>query len=618
MLNEDALRYIGRRYRSESAKAIAKNLGISKKKVAAAIRDLETGPQSSPEKGRPAAPPLKWILFDLAVLFLIALTVRLAYHFQINAFPYLNIPTVDAQGYIKWAADLASGNWLGTEAFFQAPGYPYFLGALFSIFGVSIQAAQVAQQVLGALTCLVLYMTAYHLFGRATAIVTGLFAAGYGILVCYAGFLIKPTLEIFLLAVFLWLIARQSEKVSWWASFLAGLLLMIATLIIANLILLAPFALLWLVWTGPARERRNRLIAVVFFGLGAAAALVPVTLRNYQVSGDVVMVSSQGGMNLYIGNNPEADGTYKPLYNKQANLTTEARYNRQLAEQAVGRSLKPSEVSQYWAGKAIDFVLQNPGRFFWLELRKLHLFWNAYEVPDTESYYFYQRFSSVLKWLPVRFGWIAVLGLVGLVLTWRDPRARLLHWLVLGVLVITLPFFVLARYRLPVVLPLIILAAHASVRAAQMIRRQDMRGMLVFGCVAAVFAAGVFSPFPMPLYKKAEISTALYNLGALMHEKGRTDEALNFYRNAAAAFDKNPLPRARLMEFAFQKGDMDEAKSLAEEILRIHTEQPDAWAVLGDILVKEGKMDQARNAYEKSLAIDAGHERAGRGITTLT
>jgi hypothetical protein len=41
----------------------------------------------------------------------------------------------DARGYDQWAQRLADGDWIGTEVFYQAPLYPYFLGVIYAVAG---------------------------------------------------------------------------------------------------------------------------------------------------------------------------------------------------------------------------------------------------------------------------------------------------------------------------------------------------------------------------------------------------------------------------------------------------------------------------------------------------
>ncbi|NIN01520.1 MAG: hypothetical protein GTO24_26530, partial [candidate division Zixibacteria bacterium] len=40
--------------------------------------------------------------------------------------------------------------------------------------------------------------------------------------------------------------------------------------------------------------------------------IAPVTLRNYFVGKDLVLIAWQGGLNFYLGNNPDATG-YTPV-----------------------------------------------------------------------------------------------------------------------------------------------------------------------------------------------------------------------------------------------------------------------------------------------------------------
>ena len=61
-------------------------------------------------------------------------------------------------------------------------------------------------------------------------------------------------------------------------------------------------------------SRANLVRATVvgaLFWIGAAAALAPVTLRNWKAGGRFIPVTAHGGINFYIGNNPGADGWYK-------------------------------------------------------------------------------------------------------------------------------------------------------------------------------------------------------------------------------------------------------------------------------------------------------------------
>ncbi len=621
MNKEEILSYIRKNQSIQSVEMMAQNLRLKKKQVRWFLRESRNAPKTASDPGlRPQETlaatldhPRGWIsLLDMTVILGAALLIRTIYQYQINQFPYLNIPMVDAERYVAWAKELAAGDWLGKTVFFQAPGYPYFLGVLFSLFGQKIQTIQWIQQVMGAGMCLVMYWTARNLFGRFTGLLTGLLTAAFGVLVCYSGFLIKSTLELFLLSGVLLLLSLQAKKLRYTAIFFAGVFLALSALVRENLMILSIFFALWLFLKTAQMNAVKRGLVIGCFLAGIGLPLLPVAVRNHIVGHDFVLLTSQGGAVLYEGNHPRANGTYQPFYPNAANAETEARYVREIAEKAEGRSLKPSEVSRYWIGQVLKFAREHTAEFLSLQLRKFQLFWNAYEIPDTESYYFYQRFSPLLDWLPVRFGWVAVLGLAGTFFTRRNRDARVLHLMILGSMFMTLPFFVFTRHRLPLVLPLTILAAH-SLQLFSHMAEGDRSGPPIasFAGITLCSALLVFSIFPIPDLKKAEISTAFYNLGVSHERHGELKEALDYFNQSVDASDKSYLARQHLMELAMRRGDFAEAGKWAEQILNIRHSHPEAWFVLGEIAEQQGKREEARNAYQKCLEGDPTHSHAG-------
>ena len=58
----------------------------------------------------------------------------------------------DARGYDQWAQRLAGGDWIGTDVFYQAPLYPYFLGVVYAIAGHDLLAVRIVQALVGSLS----------------------------------------------------------------------------------------------------------------------------------------------------------------------------------------------------------------------------------------------------------------------------------------------------------------------------------------------------------------------------------------------------------------------------------------------------------------------------------
>ena len=83
------------------------------------------------------------------------------------------------------------------------------------------------------------------------------------------------------------------------------------------------------------------------FALGLAVVLAPVVIRNYAVDGGFYLTTSQFGSNFYIGNNPQADGTYASIRFGRGAPEYERIDATEVAEASVGRTLSPSEVELF-------------------------------------------------------------------------------------------------------------------------------------------------------------------------------------------------------------------------------------------------------------------------------
>ena len=63
--------------------------------------------------------------------FFLALIFRIFHLWQIRRAPFFSVLMGDSRGYDLWAQRIAGGDWLGTDVFYQAPLYPYFLGTIY-------------------------------------------------------------------------------------------------------------------------------------------------------------------------------------------------------------------------------------------------------------------------------------------------------------------------------------------------------------------------------------------------------------------------------------------------------------------------------------------------------
>src|SRR5262249_28784974 len=114
-------------------------------------------------------------------------------------------------------------------------------------------------------------------------------------------------------------LARRDRPVSWWQALLAGGLLGATAISRSQFLLCVPFGLL-IVWLAWRRQALRALLMTALIGVGVVLAIVPVTARNWVVSGQLVPISSSGGASLLEFHRPppglidQAAIEHDPLY----------------------------------------------------------------------------------------------------------------------------------------------------------------------------------------------------------------------------------------------------------------------------------------------------------------
>jgi hypothetical protein len=215
---------------------------------------------------RPGSIGIKTLLLLAAVL-AVALGVRLAFVRTAG----LNLPYADEREYHVLALEMqhswAYANAAGQPVVFWPPGYPYFLAGVYRAMVPSVQAARAAQAVLGALTCILVYLIAARLLrDRRAAVLAAAFAAIYPLAVYSASTLYPAVLQTFLLAcvIYLCLVAkghpggRRVSGAAIVAALSAGLAGACSAFVAASAVPALLCAAAWLAWpagqAGPARD----------------------------------------------------------------------------------------------------------------------------------------------------------------------------------------------------------------------------------------------------------------------------------------------------------------------------------------------------------------------------
>lgn len=549
-------------------------------------------------------------------IFVLAYALRFIYMLQMQSSPHFFSPTMDPLFHDTWAQNIAGGNWIGTKVFFRAPFYAYFLALIYKIFGHSYIIPRLVQHLIGSFSCVLIYYLARRLFGRKVAVVAGLIAATYGIFLYFEGELLLDSLLVFfdLLLILLLLWAREVPKLSRW--FVCGLVLGVSAITRPNILFFIPFVWLWMYWVFKNTKSFKKIAS--YGGLllvGSILVICPVALRNLLAGGDSVLIASQGGINFYIGNNENADGVSAIFYHEH----WEYRDFQLAAEKETGRSLKPSLVSNFYYRKGLNFFLERPSRALKLLAKKLYLFWSRFEISNNQDIYFYKRYSSLIRVLPLGFWFIGPLGLTGMILSlWsvrRSKKARadkvadkkrniLLPVLfVFSYMITVVMFFVPARFRLPVIPFLIIFCSFALVWLVRRALKKDLASVRIF-LVLAIPLAFLSNSNAYHLGTGGfSLAQAHFGLGNVYLKNGQLDLALAEFDSALVL---NPTwSRAHLnrgMVF-FRKGDYGQAEKEFMAELELNPNEEQAYNNLSAIYLRREEYHKAEQTAKKAIGL---------------
>ncbi|NIN01640.1 MAG: tetratricopeptide repeat protein [candidate division Zixibacteria bacterium] len=551
-----------------------------------------------------------WIL----AIFLLALALRIIYLLQIKHNPHFFSPTMDPLYHDVWAQNIAGGNWIGGKVFFRAPFYAYFLALVYKIFGHSYIIPRVIQHLVGSFCCVLVYFLAKRLFSRTVAIVSGFMAATYGMLLYFEGELLLDSFLVFfdLLLILFLLKARDNPKFSTW--FVCGIILGFSAITRPNILVFIPFVWLWIYLIFRKKESLRAVgTYAASFLLGSILVISPVTLRNLIAAGDLVLISSQGGINFYIGNNKNADGVSAIFYKED----WQYRDFQLMAEKETGRTLKASKISNFYYRKGIDFYLTNPGRGLKLLVKKFYLFWNRFELSNNQDIYFFRRYSSLMRILPLGFWLIGPLGLVGMILSAAsggsakkfdsegiaDQKRRLLLPIlfVFSYMLTVVMFFVPARFRLPIIPFLIIFSGFSIVWLARKILKKNGSALRLFVLLLVPF---LFLTNSNAYHLHVgDFSQAHFSLGNVYLKEGKLDLALAQFDTALALNPGHSRAHLNRGMVFFRRGDYEHAEKEFLAELELHPDEAKAYNNLSAIYREHGEHGKAERMARKAVEI---------------
>ena len=544
----------------------------------------------------------------IAAVFVLKLIVMLQLKDHVLTQPDAGL---DTTAYAGLAERVLGGDvGLGPGLYFLSPLYIYFLAVLLVI-EHSFTFVRLVQIALGTGAVVCVFVTADQWFGRRAAWTAGTLATLTGVFTFYESLILQTALDPFFTAAALTCLTLglTREQRRWYA--LAGLAFGIQVCNRPNVALPALAIALLL-----AATRRWQPGAT--FSMAVALALVPVTVRNVVVTGYWSPVTaSHGGLNFYIGNNPDADGSYRAVAGVTPDIKGQQEDTRRVAERAAGRPLDDAAVSSYFYGLGWRWMREQPRAAAALFARKIALVFSAKYLWLNYSYPFFASDEHTLLRAMVVGPWLLIpLGLVGCfgLMSRRPPVARsaFLIWasFVPVYAIAVAAFYVSDRYQLLILVPLCAGAGAAVDAFAAAAAARRWRPLLVPAAIVAALLIAVNRPLAYDDGVGEERTRMAERLIAL----GRVDEAERWADRAVAA-NRQPGPvHFRLGQRLVVANQPAAAIAHFRQALAADPTQPVVEYALGETLLEADRPREAIAPLRRAVEAGVHADEAGVGL----
>jgi 4-amino-4-deoxy-L-arabinose transferase-like glycosyltransferase len=320
----------------------------------------------------------------------------------------------------------------------EPPLYPFLIAAVFKLFGVYTHGSAVVllaiNSIFSALTCIPIFLIAKRSFGESVAVWSAwLWALAPFVMYWCTRWVWETSLAALLLTLIFWLALVIEDRDGWkpWLAF--GLLWGVAALTNTSLLAFLPASGLW-AWIRRSKRGRRSFAGVVLAAAVFVASIAPWMARDYRRFGRFILIRSNFGAELRIGNGPNADGTWQQYLHPTQDVYEMRRY-RQMGEMAYVAARKQ---------EAMAFIRNDYAQFIWVSAKRFIYYWAG--VP---------RLAEIPALAPFKnsvFLASSVLALWGLgrALRKRQPGAWLFFWLILCYPAMYYFIFPHPRYRHPI------------------------------------------------------------------------------------------------------------------------------------------------------------------------
>ena len=550
----------------------------------------------------------------LPLIFLLALALRLLYLDDVADLVVLRQPLVDAQAYDDWAVKIAGGDWVGSTVFYQDPLYPYLLAVFYAVIGRKLMWVYALQCVLGAAGVFPLYGLARRSLGdRRVGLLAALLWAGYKVEFFFDVQIEKASLTLFMMLTLLWLLAVLKDRPRFLTAALAGLNAGLLFMLRGNFFVVVPVLFVWLAYH--RRMGRTGVSALLVMVLVCVLVPAATAVRNRLAGGEWVLTTAQGGVNFYVGNyrgNPWGVGQ-DPSWGRRTPVFEQDDFLAEAQRRTGKTAMTWSEMDRFWYGEGRREIAADPAATLARLGRKTLLVLNRHEIPDNLHYDFIQDYFSWMLKIPLPAFWLAgPLGLAGLALALRDRKGALLAWFTLSYYLSLLGFYVVDRYRIPLVPPLLCFAAYGLVSLRGLIATRDRKNLALY--IAVLIVAGALA---YPTYFRPNYDLAWQKMGHAYSREGNWPEAIKAYEKSLQINPEWAQSWLGLGMAYDATRRFNEAIAAYDKAVQYDPRHAGSHYLFGQALERAGLKDDALREYRAALELDPSLSEAAKALERL-
>ncbi|MCK5850077.1 MAG: tetratricopeptide repeat protein [Kiritimatiellae bacterium] len=547
----------------------------------------------------------------------IALLLSLLYVVETNKDLAFSMPVIDGTVYHRHAIASINGQVSDEKPFWQPPMYQWWMGGVYRMLGANPQKLRYAQCVFPLIVVLLTFSIGVRIGGRGVGLIAGLLTAFSGPLLFYYGQFFPAGLAVALDMFALWLMLRAWKKGRARDWLICGVGIGAASLAVPNVLVLGVLGVGLQLGKryrekgfrqndlgqndGRRGEKSKTLMCAGVFVVGICACILPVTIRNAVVSGQFVPISTNGGINLFIGNNASMVETMA--------IRPGLDWDRLARGPFEEGSENESQAQSWFVRKTIRYATDNPLGFLKGLGYKAQLLLTGVEVPRNVDIYVFSERSKVLGllmgWFALPFSVLAALAAVGMLECRRNAYARIVCACLALYAFSVIIFFPSARYRAPLIPMLAIFAGMALLDLGRLLFRKKLIPVLFRVVGICVVMLVVSLPVAVP-GSDVDFAAELENaLGTALEVRGHRHDAMNHYRRTIVMNEGSYEGHYNLANALRIEGELDKALEHYRKAVDLRPDHDRALANMGITFAQKGQSAEAIKYMEMSIEHDS-------------